>query len=390
MPSHLSSAGIARIAAGYGSTSRKDVLGRVHVPVMPGAAGGTPPRPHRKAKRGSLVPALIADLAGRVPAVDRHQAPSSTRTLVLELTTELTPGSIRDRTGHAPVPYHPGDVQILDDDQVVVGDQAAAGLVQEVGPRVTDFAMDLGNLGLSLLVILRATLGTRHAALITLELDKLLFQVTRVGDVSTIGSGGEVGQAQVDSDLASGPGLGLRVAGLHGEHHIPTTVRFPGHDHRRRVQRRDVHLVERPHEEKRRSGLGQAQHAVAQTKGGPSVVSRLPTATRFETGVACTFGEEGGERGMLVPECLLQRYRGHLRKERQLVGPLPPGECPVRGGIRRPLPALAPGSRTVGERLVPHQAHTPERAGQDRSLLGIRVRPTLERRPHNLELTRRD
>jgi hypothetical protein len=40
--SHISSAGIALDCAGYGTTCRKDVLRRVDVPVVPGAAGLEP------------------------------------------------------------------------------------------------------------------------------------------------------------------------------------------------------------------------------------------------------------------------------------------------------------------------------------------------------------
>jgi len=41
---YVSSAGIARGAPGYGTTCRKDVLGGVEVPVMPGATGRAPVR----------------------------------------------------------------------------------------------------------------------------------------------------------------------------------------------------------------------------------------------------------------------------------------------------------------------------------------------------------
>ena len=43
--SYVSSAGIARGAPGYGKTCRKDVLGGVDVPVVPGAAGRASPLP---------------------------------------------------------------------------------------------------------------------------------------------------------------------------------------------------------------------------------------------------------------------------------------------------------------------------------------------------------
>src|SRR3979490_2807870 len=45
LPTDTSSTGIARVSPGYGTTCRKDVLRRVEVPVVQGAAGRTRPVP---------------------------------------------------------------------------------------------------------------------------------------------------------------------------------------------------------------------------------------------------------------------------------------------------------------------------------------------------------
>ena len=68
--SNISSTGIAGVAPGYGKTCRQDVLCRVDVPVVPGAAGGALPRPGVQAEVGEQVPARRAGLAGGVPAAD--------------------------------------------------------------------------------------------------------------------------------------------------------------------------------------------------------------------------------------------------------------------------------------------------------------------------------
>ena len=47
--SDIASAGIARGTPGYGTTCRKDVLGRIEVPVVPGAAARARPVPCRQA-----------------------------------------------------------------------------------------------------------------------------------------------------------------------------------------------------------------------------------------------------------------------------------------------------------------------------------------------------
>jgi hypothetical protein len=52
--SYISSAGVARVSPGYGKTCRQDVLSGVDVPVVPGAAGRTLPRPGLQRKLREL------------------------------------------------------------------------------------------------------------------------------------------------------------------------------------------------------------------------------------------------------------------------------------------------------------------------------------------------
>ena len=54
--SYISSAGITRGTPGYGKTCRKDVLGGVDVPVMPGAAAGARPVPGGRLSSASRCP----------------------------------------------------------------------------------------------------------------------------------------------------------------------------------------------------------------------------------------------------------------------------------------------------------------------------------------------
>src|SRR5690606_26653860 len=97
--------------------------------------------------------------------------------------------------------------------------------------------------------------------------------------------------------------------------------------------------------------------------------------------------EERGERRMLMPQRLLQRHRRHLRQERQILGLLPLRESGVSrlvgGGFLFGGVALLP----FGERLVPDQAYTAERAPQQGGLLGVRVGPDLVRGPHKINFT---
>ena len=71
--SDIASAGIAGGIPGYGTTCRKDVLGRVDVPVVPGATGGAYPMPRAEGKLGEQVPACRAGLGRRIPPVNYYQ-----------------------------------------------------------------------------------------------------------------------------------------------------------------------------------------------------------------------------------------------------------------------------------------------------------------------------
>src|SRR5260370_28074240 len=132
--SYLSSAGIARGAPGYGTTCRKDVLGGVDVPVVPGAAGRASPMPRRQAQLREQVPARRAGLGRRVPAVDYHQAAPVPLALVLQLAAELAPPAVGDGAGQVPVADHAGHVEVFDDDGVGRADQAGASLVPAALP----------------------------------------------------------------------------------------------------------------------------------------------------------------------------------------------------------------------------------------------------------------
>ena len=171
VPSDISSAGIAGVAPGYGKTCRKNVLRRVDVPVVPGAAGRALPRPGAQAEFGEQMPARRARLAGGVPAVDHDQAPPVLGCLVFQLAAELAPSRVESRPVQPgfgastvrevcawPVRVRPGlrppgqvrDRQVFDHDRVVVADQPGAGAVEEVNPGGADFPVRAGRLRLRL------------------------------------------------------------------------------------------------------------------------------------------------------------------------------------------------------------------------------------------------
>ena len=76
---------------------------------------------------------------------------------------------------------------------------------------------------------------------------------------------------------------------------------------------------------------------MAHAERRPGVVRRLAAGAPLEARVFRSLGEEVAERGVLVPQRLLQRHTRHLGQEGQFVGLLPPGERGVgflvRGGL---------------------------------------------------------
>src|SRR5271165_7609002 len=117
--SDVASAGIARGAPGYGTTCRKDVLGRVDVPVVPGAAGRARPVPRGQAQLGEQVPAGRAGPGTGVPAVNHDQLAPVPLALVRELAAELAPPAVADSAGQPAVADQAGHVEVFDHDHVV-------------------------------------------------------------------------------------------------------------------------------------------------------------------------------------------------------------------------------------------------------------------------------
>lgn len=277
MPSHISSTDLAGVVPDHDQTGRKNVLGRVQVPVMPGAAVG----------------AVVAAFA---------------------------------TTGHAPL---------------IAGQVASPA-----------------------------------------------FQRARIGDAVAVTGHRQVLQAEVDTDRM--PGLRKRsgCVRIHCERHVPPAVRIAGDHDRARVESAHLHVVEGPHETQRRIRLRGRQLAAAHAERRACVVRGLPRRTPLEARIPGSAGEEVGERGMLMPQRLLQRNAGDLAEGRQVPTAFPGRQRGVGLLVGGPLPFDVIGTVPLGECLVPHEAHTPEGAIKQGGLLRIRVCAALVRRPHDCDFTR--
>lgn len=389
MPSDISSVGLAGRLPGCDSTSRKNVLGRVEVPVVPGAAGRASPCPGRQVEPVEQVPAVRAGLRGRVPAVDHSEGASGAFGLVFEHAPKLAPCRVTDRFGEPAVFHHVRNREVFDGDQVVVADDPGGGLVEEVGAGVADLAMRGGDFGLGFAPVGRALLAVRHAPLVAGEIAGLALQMSQIGDALPIARDREVLDAQIDADLAAGHRLGVRIGGFDGEGPEPAAVRVAGDDDRGRVESGEVDLAEGPHECQWRRGLRQAQLAFAHAKRRARVVRGLARIAILESRVLGPSSEEVREGAVLVAQDLLQRHAGDLVQEGEVLGLLPSGQCRIGFAVGGAFAVRMPGVVALGQRLVPHQPHTAERAGQHARLFVVRVSPALVRRSHTLCLTER-
>ncbi|SMD03511.1 hypothetical protein SAMN05660733_03555 [Lentzea albidocapillata] len=387
MPSDISSAGITRVVSGYGSTSRKDVLRRVEVPVVPGATARTRPVPGRELQLGEQMPTGRAGLAGRKPAVDHDQHATGTFAFVLKLPPKLPPARVRDGAGETTVADHARDVEVLDRDHICAPHQGGAGAMQKVLPRVTDLSMCARDPDLRLEAIAAARTTTSQSTLIARQVAGLARQVLRGGYALVVARHEEVGESKVDTNSVADRLSRSRCFGVNGKGHVPATVRLSRDDHHRGVERGHFHSCERPGEPQRHIGFCQRHHAIAHPKRRARVVRALVSGAGLESGVTRSPGEEVKERGVLMPQCLLQWYRGHLRQEGEFIGSLPRRQCSIGLTIGRASAIDAVATASLAQGLVPHQTYAPERAIQHRSLFCSRVGPTSVRRSHNQQGT---
>lgn len=367
---------------GYGSTSRKNVLGRVQIPVVPGATARARPRPDRKVQFGEQISTRRTGLRAGVPAVDRHKGPTSTLAFVGKLAPELAPPAVGYGPRQPPVAEHVLHGQILDHDQISASHQAGAGLVQQVSAGVADLTMRTSDLGLGFAPIRGPVPAAGQPPLVTRETASLTFQVPRVADPLAIGCHREVLNAEVDANVMPGRLDRGRLVGVNGERHIPTAIRLAGDRDHARIQANQVDTRPRPSHRQRPVNLRDMQLAILHPEPRAGVVRRLPAVTALEPWIPRSAVEEAFESGVLMAQPLPQRDAGHFGQKRQLLRLLPVCQRRVSLLVRGRLTTQAVGRTSVGESLVPHQAYTSKGAVEHRSLFRCRVSPTPVRRTH--------
>jgi hypothetical protein len=349
-------------AGSNGKTCRQDVLCGVDVPVVPGAAGRALPRPDLQAELGQDMPACRAHLRAGEPPVDHDHPPPAPGRLVLQHAPEGAPSAVRDRLRQPAVADHVLDREVFHADQVIIADQAGAGLVEEVVAGSANLAVCPGDFLLGFGTVGAALLAAGQPPLVAAQVLGPAFQVPGVGDPLLVAGDHKVLDPQVNPDNPASGGKRPGVGDLDGERHVPAAARVPGHRHRRRVDRGGINAGPGPGERQRRAHLGQIQRAVAPPKPGPGVLGRLPTVAGFEPRVPGALGKERCIRGLLVPKRLLQRDAGHLVQPRQFVRGLQSGQVGAGLAVARPGLVCLISLAAPGQGPVPHDADAAERA----------------------------
>ena len=277
---------------------------------------------------------------------------------------------------------HVADRKVFDRDEIGGADQAGAGAVQEVPPRVADLAVRAGDLGRGLGPVGRPLLAAGQAPLVAGQAAGLALQVPGIGGPLPGAGDGELRNAEVDTDHAARLRQGFEGTDVDGEGHVPAPVALPGDDHHRGVQHGHVHIRPGPHEADRSSHLGQPQLAAPHSERAAGVVRGLPGAAGLEPRVTGAAGEERAERLMLVPQRLLQRHTGYFVQERQDRVLLHGGQRLVGLRVRGACALQVPARTTSGQGAVPHDPDAAERARQHLLLRLVGVGPAPVCRPH--------
>lgn len=172
-------------AGRHGTTCRPDVLGRVDVPVVQGAAGG-------------------------------------------------------DRLGQPPVTDHVLHGQVFDHDHVMVTDQARRGAVQKVRAGGGDLSVRTGHRRPRLGPIVRPASLTSHPPLISGQVPLPPGQMPGVSDLLTSRSDLEILYPKIHTHHRTGERHWFGVGDLDGERDVPTSAWLTRHRHRCRLKGRGI------------------------------------------------------------------------------------------------------------------------------------------------------
>ncbi len=357
----------------------QNILRSVDIPIMSNTAT-THPLTHVERHCVSYDAARRAQLRRRKPAIDHDHLASIPTRLVLQHAPKLRPRRIRDRPSESAISEQVAHAQILDYERLVLTHDSRRDLVQIVTPTVCDTRMDpsdsetrFGPVGRVLLLATQFALGFRQSSAVSAFM-------AGVGDLLARGQGKQGGQPHVDPDRPIGTGQWHNRGVLAQHGHKPTPGRVPRHCYRGRFARQSA----RPHDIEWFIHLRQEQFPRTPPKARPRVLGTCPgLLPRLEMRIPGALGPKVGERGLQVPQRLLQRHRRHLSQVGVVFIALPSGEHRRSHGVVNTLTTLPRGGPSLEGEVV-DLAHTPECSFQFSDLGRGRVAPVLESSLHPL------
>jgi hypothetical protein len=259
--------------------------------------------------------------------------------------------------------------------------QGVATCVSDPGMRPRDLRPSLG-------AILRAALAAGQLPLIPLKATLVLFPMFRVRYLLACRQGRKMRQADVNAHVLTSRWQRRRTRAIHLESYEPASSRVADNSNRGRVERCDLYIGPRPCELDRTGDLRQPEPAATHAERRPSVVGGLAAMPGLKPRIAGTLGEERRERSVLVPQCLLQRHRGHLVQERQVRIPFHGGQHPAGLGVGETFAFGPPPGLPLGEDPVPHHPDAAERTRQHLLLRLVGVCPAPVGHSHVYRLAR--
>lgn len=359
----------------------QDGASRVHVPVVVVPAPGTPPPTHVQRQAVDPRSAGRAGLARRKPPIDGDHIASVPLRLVLQHGPELRPTRVGDRSRQGPVPQHPGHVEVLDHDRLVLTNEPSGDLVEVVAPSVGD----PGDSAAGLVPVGRSSGLAGEAPLGGGEPGVIVPLVPRVGDLLAGREREQCRDPDIDTD-GGRDGHVVRDRGLDQDRHEPASSRIAGHRDRGRL--RAAGQRTRPDDVQWLGHLREGEPPITPPERRPRVLSRRTrTFARLEPRVPAALAEEVRERLLQVPQGLLQWNAGDLGEERQIRIAFPLGEHRRGLGVAQVGTRRVPSRRARVQCSVEDKTCTTERAQQLLGLPRCRTeavleRPLHQRRPH--------
>lgn len=315
--SHTSSTGRYRQPGGL------NVQCRVHVPIVRRVATGTRPRANVQRHRPGKPAAGRTRFGRGEPPVNCDHFAAIPFSFVLQHGAQIAPRDIADHTSKLPVPHHVPHLKVLDHDRLVFTNKSSSDLVQVIFPAIGDPRMYPGYLPPSFIPIVAALLLAGQFPLSLRQPFPVLTLVFRVSDLLARRQSDQRVQPCIHTDHTVSRWQVLGTS-LDQDRHEPSVCCIAGHRDRRWVS--PFGQWTRPHNVEWFTHLRQRQRSITPPEPGLGVLGRLARfLSRFELWVLRSFGEEVRERGLQVPQRLLQRHAGHLTEIRQLPGTFPLG-----------------------------------------------------------------